>query len=319
MTRSRRSRPRGLAIVLLATALAAGSIGTVVARETPTVSGREVIGSCTILPASNVWNRRVDALPIRSDSATLMNRMGLNKWLHPDFGTYAGYGIPINPVTAATPRSPVTFTWPSESDAGPYPIPASPKIEGAGAAGDRHILMIDTEACRLWELFAAQKVSGTWRAGSGAIFDLRSNALRPDGWTSADAAGLPIYPGLARYEEVAAGVIAHALRFTVPETRNTHIYAARHHASSLTGASYPPMGLRLRLKANVDISGYGPQSRVILRALKRYGMILADNGSAYYVSGAPDPRWDDDELHDLHGITGSMFEVVDTTGFVNGP
>lgn len=319
MTRPRPSGPRGFAIVMLATALAAASIGTVVARETPTVSGRGVIGSCTILPASNVWNRRVDTLPIRSDSATLMNRMGLSKWLHPDFGTYAGYGIPINPVTAATPRSPVTFTWPSESDAGPYPIPASPKIEGAGAAGDRHILMIDTEACRLWELFAAQKVSGAWRAGSGAIFDLRSNALRPDGWTSADAAGLPIYPGLARYEEVAAGVIAHALRFTVPETRNRHIYPARHHASSLTGVSYPPMGLRLRLKANVDISGYGPQSRVILRALKRYGMILADNGSAYYVSGAPDPRWDDDELHDLHGIIGSMFEVVDTTGFVNGP
>ena len=248
-----------------------------------------------------------------------MNRMGLTRYLHPDFGTYAGYGIPINPVTAATPRSPVTFTWPSESDAGPYPIPASPKIEGAGAAGDRHILMIDTQACRLWELFAAQKVSGTWRAGSGAIFDLRSNALRPDGWTSADAAGLPIYPGLARYDEVAAGVIAHALRFTVPETRKAHIYPARHHASSLTGASYPPMGLRLRLKANVDISGYGPQSRVILRALKRYGMILADNGSAYYVSGAPDPRWNDDDLHDLHGITGSMFEVVNTTGFVNGP
>ncbi len=319
MSRLTPSRPGGLVILFLATALVAGSIGTVVARETPTVSGRGIIGSCTILPATNVWNRRVDALPVRSDSATLMSRMGLTRYLHPDFGTYAGYGIPINPVTAATPRSPVTFTWPSESDAGPYPIPASPKIEGAGAAGDRHILMIDTEACRLWELFAAQKVSGGWRAGSGAIFDLRSNALRPDGWTSADAAGLPIYPGLARYDEVAAGVIAHALRFTVPETRKAHIYPARHDASSLTGASYPPMGLRLRLKANVDINGYGPQSRVILRALKRYGMILADNGSAYYISGAPDPRWDDDELHDLHGITGSMFEVVNTTGFVNGP
>jgi hypothetical protein len=318
MSRLTPSRPRGIAIAFLATALVAGSIGTVVARETPTVSGRGIIASCTILPATNVWNRRVDALPVRSDSATLMNRMGLTRYLHPDFGTYAGYGIPINPVTAATPRSPVTFTWPAESDAGPYPIPAAPKIEGAGAAGDRHILMIDTAACRLWELFAAQKVSGVWRAGSGAIFDLRSNALRPDGWTSADAAGLPIYPGLARYDEVAAGVIAHALRFTVPETRKAHIYPARHHASSLTGASYPPMGLRLRLKASVDISGYGPQSRVILRALKRYGMILADNGSAYYVSGAPDPRWDDDDLHDLHGITGSMFEVVNTTGFVNG-
>jgi hypothetical protein len=222
-------------------------------------------------------------------------------------------------VTAATPRKAVTFEWPSESDAGPYPIGASPKIEGAGAPGDRHILMVDMAACRLWELFAANKTAaGKWQAGSGAIYDLKSNALRPDGWTSADAAGLPIYPGLARYDEVAAGVIAHALRFTVPQTRNTHIYPARHHASSLTGSQYPPMGLRLRLKASVDISGYGPQSRVILTALKRYGMILADNGSAYYISGAPDPRWDDDELHDLHGIKGSMFEVVDTTGFVNG-
>ena len=313
------SRPRGLAILLLATALLAGSLGAALARETPTVAGRGVIGSCTILPASNVWNRRVDALPVRSDSATLMSRMGVSNFVHPDFGTYAGYGIPINTVTAATPRSPVTFTWPGESDAGPYPIPASPKIEGAGAAGDRHILMIDTDACRLWELFAAQKGTSGWKAGSGAIFDLRSNALRPNGWTSADAAGLPIYPGLARYDEVAAGLIAHALRFTVTETRKAHIYPARHDASSLTGASYPPMGLRLRLKASVDISGYGPQSRVILRALKRYGMILADNGSAYYVSGAPDPRWDDDDLHDLHGIIGSMFEVVDTTGFVNGP
>jgi hypothetical protein len=179
--------------------------------------------------------------------------------------------------------------------------------------------MIDKTACKLWELFAAQKGTSGWKAGSGAIYDLRSNALRPDGWTSADAAGLPIYPGLARYDEVAAGLIAHALRFTVPETRNRHIYPARHDASSLTGTSYPPMGLRLRLKASVNISGFGPQSRVILNALKRYGMILADNGSAYYVSGAPDPRWNDDDLHALHGITGSMFEVVDTTGFVNGP
>jgi hypothetical protein len=305
-------------LVALTLAVVAGSVGVANAR-TIIVSGRGLTGACSILPATNVWNRRVDTLPVRSDSATLMSRMGLTRYLHPDFGTYAGYGIPINTVTSATPRSAVAFTWPAESDAGPYPIPATPKIEGAGAAGDRHILMIDTSACRLWELFAAQKTTSGWRAGSGAIYDLRSNALRPDGWTSADAAGLPIYPGLARYDEVAAGLIAHALRFTVPETRKAHIYPARHDASSLTGTSYPPMGLRLRLKANVDISGFGAQSRVILVALKRYGMILADNGSAYYVSGAPDPRWDDDDLHDLHAIKGSMFEVVNTTGFVNGP
>jgi hypothetical protein len=317
--------PRRLALPVLAMALVAGSAGSVAtvspasARSPVVVAGRGILGGCTVLPSSNVWNRRVDTLPVAANSATLMNRMGLTRSLHPDFGTYAGYGIPFNTVSALTPRRAVSFTWPSESDPGPYPIPASPKIEGAGAAGDRHMLLVDMTACRLWELFAAQKTASGWHAGSGATFDLRSNALRPDGWTSADAAGLPIYPGLARYEEVAAGVIAHALRFTVPETRAAHIYPARHHASSLTGSSYPPMGLRLRLKASVNISGFGPQSRVILLALKRYGMILADNGSAYYVSGAPDPRWDDDELHDLHAITGSMFEVVDTTGFVNGP
>jgi hypothetical protein len=245
--------------------------------------------------------------------------MGSSVGLHPDFGTFAGYGIPVNRVNALVPRSTVDFWWPDESDAGPYPIPASPKIEGDGAPGDRHILMVDPSACRLWELYAASHDASGWSAGSGAIWDLRSNALRPDGWTSADAAGLPIYPGLARYDEVAAGVIAHALRFTVPTTRiGVHLYPARHDAGSSNSVSAPPMGLRLRLKASVDISGYGPQSRVILTALKRYGMILADNGSGYYISGTPDVRWDDDELHDLGGITGSMFEVVNTTGFVNG-
>jgi hypothetical protein len=314
------SRSRRFAALLLATALSYVAVGSVAARDEPTTGSWATFSRpCPILPSTNVWNRRVDALPVHPNSATLMNRMRLDRSLHPDFGSYAGYGIPVNVVSSTTPRSPVSFTWPTESDAGPYPIPASPKIEGDGAPGDRHLLMLDPKACQLWELFAASKGATGWSAGSGAIFDLRSNALRPNGWTSADAAGLPIYPGLARYDEVAAGVIAHALRFTAPETRAAHIYPARHHASSLTGSSYPPMGLRLRLKASVDISGFGPQSRVILRALKRYGMILADNGSAYYVTGMPDPRWDDDDLHDLHEVTGAMFEVVDTTGFVNGP
>jgi hypothetical protein len=297
-----------------ASVLALASFGVVAARAMPSTGTR-----CTVLPYTNVWNKRVDALPVRSDSATLINRMGLSRYLHPDFGSYAGYGIPFNAVTTATPRSTVKFTWPAESDPGPYPIPASPKIEGNGAPGDRHLLMLDMGACKLWELYAAAKGSSGWSAGSGAIFDLRSNSLRPDGWTSADAAGLPIYPGLARYDDVAKGVIAHALRFTAPETRKAHIYPARHDAGSSTLASYPPMGLRLRLKASVNINAFGPQSKVILTALKQYGMILADNGSAYYVTGAPDPRWNDDDLHALHGITGSMFEVVNTTGFVNGP
>ena len=304
---------RGVALAA-ATVLALVSFGAVAARPLPTTGSR-----CTVLPYTNVWNKRVDSLPVRADSATLINRMGLTRYLHPDFGSYAGYGIPFNVVTAATPRSSVKFTWPAESDAGPYPIPASPRIEGAGAAGDRHLLMLDMGACKLWELYAASKGGAGWTAGSGAIFDLQSNALRPDGWTSADAAGLPIYPGLARYDEVAKGVIAHALRFTAPETRKAHIYPARHDAGSSTSTSYPPMGLRLRLKASVHLSGFGPQAKVILTALKQYGMILADNGSAYYVTGAPDPRWNDDDLHALQGIKGSMFEVVNTTGFVNGP
>jgi hypothetical protein len=273
----------------------------------------------TMFPASNVWNRRVDGLRVRSDSTTLIASIGKTTGLPPDFGSFAGYGIPVNVVSKLTARSSVDFWWPDESDAGPYPIPASPKIEGGdGATGDRHILMVDWTTCRLYELYAADHDASGWSAGSGAIWNLASNALRPDGWTSADAAGLPITPGLARYDEVAAGVIPHALRFTIPTTRTAHIYPARHDAGSTTSSAVPPMGLRLRLKASVDISGFGPQSRVILTALKRYGMILADNGSASYVSGESNPGWDDDDLHDLHQIKGAMFEVVDTTGFVNG-
>ena len=182
---ARRTGPRRAVALAVAAVLAVGSVGAVVARDAPTTGTRAGFSTtCPVLPSTNVWNRRVDSLPVRSDSATLMNRMGLTRYLHPDFGSYEGYGIPVNLVTAATPRSSVAFTWPSESDAGPYPIPASPKIEGAGAAGDRHILMLDTKACRLWELFAASKNGSNWSAGSGAIFDLRSNALRPDGWTS---------------------------------------------------------------------------------------------------------------------------------------
>ena len=299
-----------LAVVALSGSAAAGP---------PQARPRFAPGCQSVLPATNVWNKRVDSLPVRSDSNALIAFMGTTVGLHPDFGTFAGYGIPVNAVRFDTPRSTVSFWWPDESDPGPYPIPASPKIEGNGAGGDRHLLMVDPVACKLWELYAASHGSSGWTAGSGAIYALNSNALRPDGWTSADAAGLPIYPGLARYNEVAAGVIAHALRFTVPTTRvGLHIYPARHDAGSSNDASAPPMGLRLRLKAGVDISGYGLQSRVILTALKRYGMILADNGTGYYISGAPDPGWDDDELHALGGIKGSMFEVVNTTGFVNG-
>lgn len=271
---------------------------------------------CTLFPSSNVWNRRVDSLPVAANSATLISTIGAATRGHPDFGEYLGYGIPYNVVDAATPRRWVTFTWPDESDAGPYPIPASPRIEGGS---DRHILMWDVGACRLYELFAATQTSSGWRAGSGAIWDLRSNALRPDGWTSADAAGLPILPGLVRYDELATGAINHAIRFTAPVTRDAHIYPARHHAGAGISSSLPPMGLRVRLKADFDMSDYSPRMRIILVAMQRYGMILADNGSPWYFSGVSDVRWDDEELNELKDLRGSDFEVVDTTGFVNGP
>lgn len=265
--------------------------------------------ACTVLPPGNVWNQRVDTLPRHPDSARLVRSIGLDSGLHPDFSDGGRYGIPINVVGRATPRTRVRFDYADESDRVAYPIPARPRIEGGG---DRHILMLDRDACRLYELFAAQRTARGWSAGSGAVFDLRSNALRPAGWTSADAAGLPILPGLARHDEVARGVIDHALRFTASRTRRAYVYPARHFAASSGDPGLPPMGLRVRLKRSVPLAGYGPQARVVLTALKRYGMILADNGSPWYVTGAPSPGWDDDDLHDLGRITGRDFEVVDT-------
>jgi hypothetical protein len=274
---------------------------------------------CPIFPAANAWNQRVDALPVAASSADLVQSIGAGAGLHADFGSglYGGQpiGIPFDVVTKTTPRSRVTFQYADESDRGPYPIPKSVHIEGGRTSdGDRHALLVDRDACRLYELYALYpKPGGGWRAGSGATWSLRSNALRPAGWTSADAAGLPIFPGLARYDEVARGTIDHALRFTAPRTRRAYVYPARHYASSSDDPSLPPMGLRVRLKASVDISGFPRQARVVLQALKTYGMILADNGSSWYVSGAPSPGWSNDALHSLSRVTGSDFEVVDTS------
>jgi len=245
----------------------------------------------------------------------MISAIGLGASLHPDFSNGGGYGIPFNVVGTSTPRSTVTFDYDDESDHVGYPIPASPMIEGGS---DRHLLMIDTNSCVLYELFAAAAEAGGWTAGSGAVWNLGSNDLRPPGWTSADAAGLPILPGLVRYSEVDSGVIAHAIRFTALQTCEGYIFPARHQAGGGSCDSLPPMGLRVRLKASVNISGFGPQSQVILTALKQYGMLLADNGSPLYITGAPDGGWDDDELHRLGEIKGSDFEVVDTAGFVNG-
>ena len=276
-----------------------------------------VVGPCQVLPADNVWNVRIDDRPVRADSSTLIGSIGRTRTFHMDFGSYAGYGIPWQAVTNATPTHTVAFDYADESDPGPYPIPASPLIEGGS---DRHLLAVNTDTCQLYELFdARQGTGGAWSAGSGAIFDLSSNGLRPAGWTSADAAGLPILPGLVRWEEVAAGEIDHALRFTAPVTRKQYLYPARHYASDSTSASLPPMGLRVRLKATANVAGLSPDARVIAVALQRYGMILADNGSPWYVSGMSNPAFDDDVLHELDRFTGADVEVVDTTGLVNGP
>jgi hypothetical protein len=274
---------------------------------------------CTIFPATNAWNQRVDALPVAASSGQLIASIGLSTGLHPDFGSglYDGrpIGIPFDVVSKKTPHAHVTFDYADESDRVAYPIPRAVHIEGGRASsGDRHALLLDKDACRLYELYALYpKPDGSWKAGSGATWNLRSNAVRPAGWTSADAAGLPIFPGLARYDEVERGTIDHALRFTVSRTRRAYVYPARHYASSSDDPSLPPMGTRVRLKASVDISGYPRQARIVLQALKTYGMILADNGSNWYISGAPDVHWNNDALHTLGGIKGSDFEVVDTS------
>ncbi len=299
---------RRFACTLAAAALAALACATASAAPLPGAPG------CPVLPPGNVWNTPVNTLPRHPDSARLVRSIGLDDGLHPDFSDRGRYGIPVNVVSRTTPRRPVSFDYASESDRVRYPIPAAPRIEGGS---DRHVLLLDRDACRLYELFAAERRGGRWHAGSGALFDLRSNRLRPAGWTSADAAGLPILPGLARHDEVARGVIDHALRFTAPRTRNAYVYPARHAASSSSDPALPPMGLRVRLKRSVSLAGFGPQARVVLTALKRYGMILADNGSPWYVTGAPAPGWDDDDLHALGRITGRDFEAVDTRGLRN--
>jgi hypothetical protein len=318
------------------------------AAAPPPATAQATIDGCPILPASNIWNVPVASLPVHPSSAAWIATIGSATGLHADFGsgTWEGgkIGIPFDSVPAAQPLVVVDFAtlgWDGESDPGPYPIPADPQIEGepGNATGDRHVLILEQGDCVLYEAYytypdgafadsqsddsdldvECQAGTGGWCAASGAVYDLASNALRPDGWTSADAAGLPILPGLARWEEVAGGEIRHALRFTTQPTQSAYVWPARHEASSNGDPDLPPMGIRVRMRAGVDLSGLSEPARVIAVALKRYGMILADNGSDWYISGAPHESWDNDVLHELDVFTGADFEVVDVAALALDP
>ena len=278
----------------------------------PSMDG-PAIANCPRFPANNFWNARVDSLPIHPQSDSWIQSIGSSKSFHMDFGSgeWDGgpIGIPYNIVTgSAVPKFEPEFYYPDESDTGPYPIPENPNIE---YGSDHHILVLDTETCMLYETYDMSFDNGQWYGGSGAIWDLNSNVLRPDTWTSADAAGLPILPGLVRYDEIMAGEIKHALRFTIEDTAG-YIWPARHQTSDPQNG-IPPMGARFRLKADYDISGFPREMQIILQAMKTYGIVLADNGSNWYVSGAPDERWDNDMLHLLDILTGNDFEAVDTS------
>jgi hypothetical protein len=299
-----------LALVsLAASVLVAPTFG--LSRGSASVQASAPARSCAIFPPDNAINQDISHAPVDPNSSRYIASIGAGGHLHPDFGTNPSYGIPYAVVGPSQRRVPIKFTaYGAESDPGPYPIPAKAPIEGAGEAGDRHVLVLQEGKCRLYELYGARRDGRGWDAESGAVFNLHSNALRPDGWTSADAAGLPIFPLLVRYEDVRRGQIDHALRVTVASTQKGYIHPATHFASDSANPALPPMGLRLRLKASFDLRRYHGESLVILRALKRYGMIVADNGSSWYITGAPNPGWDDADLEEIKTVPGSAFEAV---------
>ncbi|HET9052372.1 MAG TPA: hypothetical protein VFO60_11780 [Candidatus Dormibacteraeota bacterium] len=314
---------RLVATLLLGVASVVPAAARVVAAA---ASGQPAVGGCPTLPADNVWNTDISSLPVSSRSAAwIASSGGPGRLLHPDWGpsgTSTPYGIPWQVVGPGHQKVPVTFQYASESDPGPYPLgPDTPIEGGASSGGDRHALVVDSGTCTLYETWSTYYVAppGTSHAGSGAIFDLRSDALRPAGWTSADAAGLPILPGLVRYDEVAAGAIRHAVRFTVSSTDRSYIWPARHEAGSASNPSLPPMGARFRMRASVDISRFSAQAQVILRAMQHYGLILADNGSNWYVQGDADPRWTDGVLSELKTIPAGDFEAVDESSLMVSP
>jgi hypothetical protein len=313
------------------TAAFAGALVVVVSAAAPPVLLESLAGR-QVLPATNWWNQDVSAAPLDSNSAQYVSWIGATRQVHPDFGP-PPYGIPYVVVAGDQARVPVTFQYADESDTGVsglagYPVPEEAKtqphfiegdVPGGGTSGDRHLLIIDRDRWLLYELFATRwnPAAGRWEAGSGAIFDLNTNGRRPDTWTSADAAGLAILPGLVRYEDVyGAGEITHAFRFSTRAT-NGYVWPASHRAGSTAGA--PPMGTRMRMKASKDISGYPAEMQKVFRAMKRYGLILADNGSDMYITGTMDARWNNDVLNPaFHSLRASDFEVV-ALGWVGGP
>jgi len=313
-----------IAVVLAAGVLAAACQPTPTTGPVPTPGGSgggsvasgPSLGGCAMFPANNPWNQKVTSLAVRADSRTLVANITSSGQtnLHPDFGGGGAYGIPFMIVPKTQPLVAIDYTaYGDESDPGPFPIPGNAPIEGGSAStGDRHVLVLQQGTCHLYELGRAFWQGTHWNADVGVNWNLSTNALRPLGWTSADAAGLPILPGLVRYDEVAAGHIDHAVRFTVPHTQKGYIFPATHYASSSTNAALPPMGLRLRLKASFSLAGFHGESLVILQALKTYGMIVADNGSSWYITGAADKRWNDTDLNQLKTVPGSAFEAVNT-------
>jgi hypothetical protein len=277
----------------------------------PAATTGTMLAGCPMYPADNEWNRVISADPVDPSSDTYIAYMHATSHLHADFGSDTSYGIPWTTIRGTQPTVPMTFTYADESDPGPYPIPPAAPVEGPpGSTGDRHVLVLDTDNCKLYETFSSYFVGPGWSADSGAIFDLKSNALRPAGFTSADAAGLPILPGLVRKAEIDAGRITHALRFTLVNTQHAYVHPATHYASSLQNPVYPPLGARVRLKASFDTSGYTGAAKIILTAMKEYGMFLADNGGDWYFSGERNAGWNDDDLDQLKRVPGNAFEVI---------
>jgi hypothetical protein len=299
---------------------AAPATAKAAARHVHKASAPQEYG-CPILPAEDPLNQEIANAPVNPNSAHYVASIGISAHLHPDFGTNPSYGIPYAVVGAAQAKVPIKFTkYGAESDPGPYPMPANAPIEGGGRKGhgDKHVLVVQEGSCKLYELYDARRKGAGWSAAAGAVFNLRSDALRPEGWTSADAAGLPIFPLLARYPEVASGRIEHALRVTVPSTQAGYIHPATHYASSRSDPTLPPMGLRLRLKASYSLAGFDGESLVILEALKRYGLIVADNGSPWFITGAPNPGWNNENLEEIKRVPGSEFEAVESGPILHG-